>query len=618
MAGLLMFNDLPSIDIEDGSFNRQLAYHSNGADMETFWAPVNTTLTYMRNVPFYSTDRSLQQDALEAHSYLQQLPASLGKPSFISEASTWHNDSSQLKSHLNGGWETQRPQNYQPLWPHPFPKARYNSPDGSMGGDRSATELDSSTGGSVWSPRRSAGYFEPTEHLDMDYLPGSQSQDHGSAPPHGAFSSSHNLPSAPGAEFGDGVALRDVQEYPDGESEVHIDQFDDEETKMSQQSSYLEFARPHGCLPEALQSQRNYDEGIGSSIHDESPSPSIKGEDDMSMVDDVKEEDEDDDVSDYTPAGRSKRNYHTRKSSTTKAPSSPTKRSSRGKRSPKLAPSNKVSKRRTKATPLNPTSPLKPMTANPTAISTHGNTTSNTCPNCHQTFATPSAMHKHNLTTHTRPFTCTFGPYGCPSRFGSKNEWKRHVSSQHIQLGIWRCDQCACIPQPSHRLSSSSASKKRGTTATKGNEKDDIIVLGGPAVEPTDGSFNEFNRKDLFTQHLRRMHFPPRSASAEREAFEASLEATRRRCWIKTRDPPPSSVCGYCCNGDRDIGGLKNESVFEGPESWDERMEHVGRHMERGHAGREWREDVVLREWMVREGLIVWEEREGKWVLGGS
>ena len=63
---------------------------------------------------------------------------------------------------------------------------------------------------------------------------------------------------------------------------------------------------------------------------------------------------------------------------------------------------------------------------------------------------------------------------------------------------------------------------------------------------------------------------------------------------------------------------MKNESVFEGPESWDERMEHVGRHMERGHEVREWREDVGLREWMVREGLIVWEEREGKWVLGGS
>ena len=642
-----MFNDIPSIDVEDGSLNKQLAYHTNGADVESFWAPVNPTFTYLRNVPFYDMERSIQQGVLQAPSYPQQLPASLENPSFISEASTWHNDSPLLRSHLTGCWEPHQLQETQHLWPRSFPKARYNSPDGSMGGDRSATELDSSTGGSVWSPRKSVDlreprYLEPTEGLDTCFFPGSQSQDHGSAPLHVGSSSLHDYPSPPSPEFGDGVALRDVQEFPDGESEEQIDHFDDEDMKMEQQPSYLEFARPHGCLPEGLHARRNYDEGIGSSIHDDSPPPSMKGEDDISMVDELKEEDEDDDVSDYTPASRSKRNHHTRKSSLTKTPSSPTKRSSRGKRSPKLASNNKVSKRRTKSTPITPTSPLNPMTTTPTAISTHGNTTSHTCPNCNQTFATPSAMHKHNLTVHTRPFTCTFGPYGCPSRFGSKNEWKRHVSSQHIQLGLWRCDQGACIPQPPHRRSppssssssSSSASKKRGaatatTRASEKHNKDDIIVVGGGgAVEPSDDAgFNEFNRKDLFTQHLRRMHFPARSASAaEKDAFEASLEATRRRCWIKTREPPQSSVCGYCCDGDGGMGmgmgmGMgvtKTEGVFEGPDSWDERMEHVGRHLERGHWGREWREDVGLRAWMVREGLIVWEGKEGRWVLGGS
>ena len=624
MAGLLMFNDLPSIDIVDGSLNRHLPYHANGADVESYWAPVDSTLPYLRNIPCYGLERSLHQDVLQSPPYPQQLPDAFEKPSFISEASTWHNDAELINSHSTGDWQPHRLQEYQHPWPCSVAKARYNSPDGSIGGDRSATELDSSTGGSVWSPRRSVElkvptYLEPMEHLDTHRFPGSQPQDHGSAALHVGCSSLHDYSSPSSQDFGDGVALRDVQEFPDGETEEHMDQFEDEEIKMEQHSSYLEFARPHEYLPEGLHARRNYNEGIGPSMNDNSPSPSMKGDDDISVVDEVK--DEEDDVSDYTPAGRSKGNHHTRKSSLTKGPSSPTKRSSRSKRPPKLAPATKVSKRRTKTVTVSPTSPLKPSTTTAPAISTHGNTTSHTCPNCHQTFATPSAMHKHNLTAHTRPFVCTFGPYGCPSRFGSKNEWKRHVSSQHVQLGIWRCDQGACVPQPfsSHRRSPSSTTGKR--RGAKASEHDDIIVVGGGGGGGPDSAagFNEFNRKDLFTQHLRRMHSPARSApAAEVEAFEASLEETRQRCWIKTREPPQSSVCGYCCDGDGEMGGMKNEGVFEGPDSWDERMEHVGRHLERGHGGREWREDVGLREWMVAEGLIVWEEKKGLWVLGGS
>ena len=73
----------------------------------------------------------------------------------------------------------------------------------------------------------------------------------------------------------------------------------------------------------------------------------------------------------------------------------------------------------------------------------------------------------HSLgSTAIRAFPCTFATYGCPSTFTSKNEWKRHVQTQHMRLGFWRCDQCPdvhCKP-------------------------------------------NDFNRKDLFIQHVRRMH----------------------------------------------------------------------------------------------------------------
>jgi hypothetical protein len=39
---------------------------------------------------------------------------------------------------------------------------------------------------------------------------------------------------------------------------------------------------------------------------------------------------------------------------------------------------------------------------------------------------------------HTRPYGCTFPK--CQKIFGSKNDWKRHETSQHYQLEIWRCD----------------------------------------------------------------------------------------------------------------------------------------------------------------------------------
>ncbi|KAI5201874.1 hypothetical protein E4T39_05028 [Aureobasidium subglaciale] len=69
----------------------------------------------------------------------------------------------------------------------------------------------------------------------------------------------------------------------------------------------------------------------------------------------------------------------------------------------------------------------------------------------------------------TTAYPCPFLPYGCPSTFSSKNEWKRHLNTQHLSLSTYRCD--LCIPNPS-----SSTSPQQS---------------------------NDFNRKDLFIQHLR-------------------------------------------------------------------------------------------------------------------
>ncbi|KFY70801.1 hypothetical protein V499_08945, partial [Pseudogymnoascus sp. VKM F-103] len=84
-------------------------------------------------------------------------------------------------------------------------------------------------------------------------------------------------------------------------------------------------------------------------------------------------------------------------------------------------------------------------------------------------------------------FPCTFEWAGCTSAFASKNEWKRHVASKHTCFFYWEC-----------RVGSCSAPGQSG----------------------------KFNRKDLFAQHLRRMHAPPSSTAKSgpgKDAWERRL-----------------------------------------------------------------------------------------------
>ncbi|KAI7306570.1 hypothetical protein KC315_g14180 [Hortaea werneckii] len=190
-------------------------------------------------------------------------------------------------------------------------------------------------------------------------------------------------------------------------------------------------------------------------------------------------------------------------------------------------------------------------------------------------------------TRNARSFPCPLAVYGCTSVFGSKNEWKRHVSTQHIRFSFWRCDQC-----------------------------------------PTkDRQPNDFNRKDLFIQHVRRMHplilneqrLAPKIPKKGRrgndgsmvkdEAMETALAETAKRCTIKLRDAPMQSGCLFC------------DASFEGPSSWEERMEHVGRHMEAARKLDQapphpdfWQQDDVTERWLRAEKLIV-KGKGGRLVL---
>ncbi|KAI0105142.1 hypothetical protein F4776DRAFT_477327 [Hypoxylon sp. NC0597] len=185
------------------------------------------------------------------------------------------------------------------------------------------------------------------------------------------------------------------------------------------------------------------------------------------------------------------------------------------------------------------------------------------CNHCsHAPFKDYSSLRKHIAAAHTRPFPCAFAFAGCASTFGSKNEWKRHIASQHLCLQYYRCSSC---PQST-----------------------------------VEGKGNEFNRKDLFTQHLRRMHAPfaIKKALAKGDSklqvdWETHVKEMQQSCLVTRRQPPQRSSCPKpdCA------------SVFEGPTSWDEWTEHVGRHMEKGEAGR-LGVDRLLAKWALDEGII--------------
>jgi hypothetical protein len=207
--------------------------------------------------------------------------------------------------------------------------------------------------------------------------------------------------------------------------------------------------------------------------------------------------------------------------------------------------------------------------------------------------ASASKQRPAKSTTKGHVFVCSFSRYGCASTFASKNEWKRHIASQHVQLGYFRCDvgNCNGGHKPNNKNTSTSTTNHHNHHNQPGHQT------------------NDFNRKDLFTQHQRRMHAPwvlagrpDATTEQERKAFEASLEDVRARCWHELRKPPQQSSCGFCGHN------------FSGPNSWNDRMDHVGRHFEKDETPLEEAEDIALRNWAISEGIIQ-RDSNGQWML---
>lgn len=161
------------------------------------------------------------------------------------------------------------------------------------------------------------------------------------------------------------------------------------------------------------------------------------------------------------------------------------------------------------------------------------------CKTCDESFKDNGLLHDHVQQAHARPLVCVFGYAGCPATFGSKNEWKRHVLSQHIILFYWLCTDADCVR----------ANPRTGGTV--------------------------FNRKDLYTQHVRRMHVPEiyKDAVSRKEHqpdWDRALRcmqdnAERKRCELPTYMECPAPGC---------------PAEFRGASAWDDRMEHVARHLD--------------------------------------
>jgi len=196
------------------------------------------------------------------------------------------------------------------------------------------------------------------------------------------------------------------------------------------------------------------------------------------------------------------------------------------------------------------------------------------CKSCdHAPFKDAGALQRHTANAHTRAFICVFAFAGCPSTFASKNEWKRHVSSEHLNLSSWVCELQACSK---------------------------VLLIPKTGGLPRTGS--EFNRKDLFTQHLRRMHTPFAVKRMQKKnlEWEEKLKELATSCLKVKRLPPTRLICPLSSCG----------TVFEGQSCWDDRMEHVGKHLEKAAASTgqyyevRQEDDKLLVEWALREGIV--------------
>ncbi len=444
-------------------------------------------------------------------------------------------------------------------YPHQRPHV-LEIPKGNASGERwTSTEQDTScSGGDSWTPHTSDSRSEADGTYNNQVSPWNEdTRALGLCFAHVGGSPMFNDYS---------VSPQELQQYPDScaedncvKPEIH-----------GKETGHTYYPENTGlCTPD--QESIEYvpdEEPMGAPAQKRTSVASVKDDDDESMDDDAEHDDDEE----YTPtaAGHGHGRGATRGPFAARKAGPASKRSQRSKGPAFPAPSpNKVAKKSAKAQVPSPSS-----SRNHTP-----------CAHCPSLFPSDSTLKKHVLSTHTRPFICTFKRYGCNATVGSKNEWKRHINVQHLHLETWRCDLDSCGPEKPKKCTPSSA----------------VSPSIGKKANPAE-QYHDFDRKDLFTQHIKRMHAPPASAPAgEKREFESRIPQIQERCHRQLRSPPPRSKCLYC-----------PDKVFEGVGSWTDRLEHVGKHLEKNDVNKEEEvEDEDLRNWMMQHRFMEWKAHTG-------
>lgn len=219
-------------------------------------------------------------------------------------------------------------------------------------------------------------------------------------------------------------------------------------------------------------------------------------------------------------------------------------------------------------------------------------------PGCINTFPDQVSLEMHTKKKHMRPYMCAFRFAGCGSTFAGKNEWKRHIGSEHLRLYYWICREGEC------------------SKTSDGSNPDGRKTTDKGAI---------FNRKDLYTQHMRRVHMPEsikaQYKSTVGTAFSAAAEqwgehlrqsgdaALRKRCHLPQHMICPAESC---------------EMEFRGPDAWDQRMEHVSRHLDRAARGDEPKvviggeHDELFVKWASEDNVRIIVRSGGQWVLASK
>ena len=175
------------------------------------------------------------------------------------------------------------------------------------------------------------------------------------------------------------------------------------------------------------------------------------------------------------------------------------------------------------------------------------------CKFCSKESSDMAALEEHVRVDHSRPFTCIFQPAGCRATFTAKNEWKRHINALHLQEIYYLCQSATC-PE----------------------FKNDLSKVTCLEADPESGRV--FNRRDLYDSHIRRMHYSkqvlPVPTGAEWKKTIKGLRdgALRKRCQLPALMQCPAEGC---------------PREFTGVKAWDERTEHIARHLEHAIGGHE-------------------------------